>query len=521
MTAGRSERIVNALRQIDGLFTSGRLREAEAQARRLVAENPLSAPAQYMLGITLQSQGRFEQAEPHFARAVTLDARNVSYLLNHGLCLLSMGRVAEAAAQYGKARSAAPSSVEAVWRNGSFLARIGHTEAALAAFARALERAPDGARHAIRLEVLDCLLALGRVEAAREHIERFIGVTPYHARYLCLLSAIGRHDAGSEMFRRVAGELAKPDLAPVDRSDLMVRQGVMLQASGRFDEAFARFTEGKRLLRAPSVTAGFRQEVEARIAAFGRGTLEALAAQYGRSACRPIFVVGLPRSGTTLAAQIVSAHSKAGNAGELETMTYVAARMGRGKPLAQFDAALAELGDTGLADLAALYEGAMRHVVPDRERVVDKMPLNFRFIAEASILFPDARFVNCTRHPADTFMSALQTEMNAAHSYSYDAADYAAYHAAYRRLMAHWHEVLPGRVFDLSYERLVSEPEAAISALLDYLGLGMEEACLHPERNAGAVTTFSRLQVRAGINTSSVARWKPYERHLGPILASL
>ena len=163
----------------------------------------------------------------------------------------------------------------------------------------------------------------------------------------------------------------------------------------------------------------------------------------------------------------------------------------------------------------------MRFVVPGKELAVDKMPLNFRFIAEAAILFRQARFVNCTRHPADTFISALQTEMNAAHSYSYDPADYAAYHHEYRRLMAHWEEVLPGRVFHLAYEQLVADPEPAIASLLGYLGLDMEEACLHPERNAGAVTTFSRLQVRAGINASSVARWKPYERHLTPILDSV
>lgn len=521
MTAGRSERVTLALRHIDGLLARGSLREAEAEARQLVAQNPLAAPAQFMLGITVQSQGRFEQAEPHFARAVTLDGKNVSYLLNYGLCLLSMGRVAEAAVQYGKARSVAPSNVEALWRNGSFLARIGHMEPALAAFAKALERAPDGAKHAIRLEVLDCLLSLGRVDEAKEHIARFINTTPHHARYLCLLSAIDRHDADSGMFGRVQRELSRGDIAPVDRSDLMVRRGVMLQSSNRHDEAFASFTEGKKLLRAPSVTAAFQQEVDARIAAFGRERLAALAERHGRSEYQPIFVVGLPRSGTTLAAQIISAHSQAGNAGELETMTYCAARLGQGRQLGEFGAALDAMGEAGLAGIAALYEATMRYVVPGKERIVDKMPLNFRFIAEASILFPRARFVNCTRHPADTFISALQTEMNAAHSYSYDPADYAAYHAAYRRLMTHWDEALPGRVFHLSYEALVSDPETGIAALLDYLGLPVEEACLHPERNAGAVTTFSRLQVRAGINASSVARWKPYERHLKPILDSL
>lgn len=521
MIASRTERVTLALRHIDSLLARGNLREAEAMARQLVAENPLSAPAQFMLGITVQSQGRFEQAEPHFARAVTLDGKNVGYLLNYGLCLLSMGRVAEAAAQYGKARGVAPSNVEALWRNGSFLARIGHMEQALAAFGKALERAPDSMRHAIRLEVLDCLLSLGRIEEAREHINRFIATTPHHARYLCLLSSIGKHDASSEIFARVERELSRTDLDPVDRSDLMVRRGVMLQESRRHDEAFASFTAGKKQLRAPSVTAAFRQDVEARIAAFDKDRLQTLAVRHGRSDGRPIFVVGLPRSGTTLAAQIISAHSRVGNAGELETMTYCAARLGHGKPPAQIDAALSELGEGGIASIAAVYEGTMRHVVPDKELAVDKMPLNFRFIAEAAILFPQARFVNCTRHPADTFISALQTEMNAAHSYSYDPADYAAYHAAYRRLMAHWDNVLPGRVFHLSYEALVADPEPAIAALLAYLGLDMEDACLHPERNAGAVTTFSRLQVRSGINASSVARWKPYERHLKPILDSL
>ena len=521
MITGGGERVKLALAQIDAALGRGDLATAEALGRRLVAENPLSAPAQFMLGIAIQSQGRFEQAEPHFARAVTLDGRNVGYLLNYGLCLLSMGRVTEAAAQYAKARSVAPSSVDALWRQGSFLARIGHMEAALKQLEQALGRASEQARHDIRLEILDCLLSLGRIAEAEAHIARHIATTPHHARYLCLLSGLGRHDASSEMFQRVGRELARPGLAPLDRSDLMVRRGVMLQQSGRYDEAFASFTEAKRLLRAPSVTPAFTREVDARIAAFTAERLQRLTAQYGRSACRPIFVVGLPRSGTTLAAQIISAHSLASNAGELETLTYVAARLANGRPLAEIEQAAAALGEQGVSALAGLYEDVMRTVVPGKAFAVDKMPLNFRFIAEAAILFPGARFVHCTRHPADTFMSALQTEMNAAHSYSYDPADYAAYHRQYRRLMAHWDQVLPGRVQHLSYEALVADPEPVIGALLDGLDLAREEGCFHPERNAGAVSTFSRLQVRSGITASSVARWRPYERHLTPILDSL
>ncbi|WP_421695382.1 tetratricopeptide repeat-containing sulfotransferase family protein [Aestuariivirga sp.] len=507
MMGSRSQHLREALRQVDDAMARGDLAAAESLARRIVAGNPLAAPAQFSLGIAVQASGRFEQAEPHLARAVTLDGQNTNYRLNYGLCLLSMGRVPEAAVQYGKAREIAPKSFETAWRYGSFQSRIGHMEEALASLEQALAKAPEQARPAIRLDMLECLLSLGRIEDAEQLIARHLESTPFRARYVCLLSSTRKHDADSMMFRMVEQELASSRLSSLDRSDLMIRRGVMLQNSRRFDEAFDSFVAGKKLLKAPSVTAAFTREVEQRIARFDRDSMEQLQARYGRSEYAPIFVLGLPRSGTTLAAQIISAHSRAGNAGELETMTYVAAKF---SGMASEEAASA---------LATLYEKTLRYVVPDKELAVDKMPLNFRFIAEAAILFPKARFVHCTRHAADTFISALQTEMNAAHSYSYDPADYAAYHKQYRRLMEHWGQVLPGRVFDLSYERLVIEPEPTINALLDYLGLDPEEACFHPERNKGAVATFSRLQVRLGINTGSVARWKPYERHLGPILA--
>ncbi|MFM8746381.1 MAG: sulfotransferase [Aestuariivirga sp.] len=521
MMAGRGEQLTLALSNIEELAARGQLARAEALARQLVAANPLVAAAHFTLGIVLQSAGRFELAEPALARAVTLNGRNIDYVLNYGLCLLLMGRVAEAAPLYERALALEPRGFQAIWRYGSFEARLGHMEEALRRYESALARAPEAARHAIRLDILEALLSLGRVEEALRRIAHEFAATPYKARYLCLKASAGRHEAGSELDRDIARLLESPGLAPEERSDLMIRQGVMLQASGRHDDAFATMLAAKKLLKAPAVTPAFTAEVEARMAAFTPERVQRLIARHGRSRFRPIFVVGLPRSGTTLAAQILSSHSKAGNAGELETMTYAAAKLADGRPLAEIEAALERMGDAKIDAIASLYEQAMGFVVPGRERPVDKMPLNFRFVAEASILFPGARFVHCTRHPADTFMSAFQTEMNPAHSYSYDPADYAAYHRQYRRLMAHWHSALPGRVFHLSYETLVTEPEPAIRALLDFAGLGFEAACLEPERNPAAVTTFSRLQVRSGINAASVGRWRPYEKHLRPILESM
>jgi tetratricopeptide (TPR) repeat protein len=518
MTLGASGQAAQALRDIEALLGRGQLAQAEALARRLVAAQPLLAAAHYMLGIVLQSAGRFELAEPCLARALTLDERNIDYLLNYGLCLLSMGRVTEAAPHYERALGLQPRNFVTPWRMGSFRARIGHVEVAIALFDTALQKAPESARSQIRLEKTECLLSLGRVEEARQIMQRDLRDSPNRARLLCLLSTTSREDAGSALYGDICAEIQRPGLQLRDRSDLMIRKGVMLQASKRHDEAFATWIDAKKLLRAPSVTDAFAREVDERIEAFTRERIEALVARYGRSRFRPIFVVGLPRSGTTLAAQILSAHSLSGNAGELETFTYVAAMLAGGRPLREMAATLDGLGPAKVEALARVYEQSIDYVVGGQARPVDKMPLNFRFLAEITMLFPEARIVHCTRHPADTFLSALQTEMNLAHAYSYDPAAYARYYQDYERLMAHWNTVLPGRVARLSYEELVTSPEPAIRALLAAVDLPFEEACLYPERNTAAVSTFSRLQVRAGINAASIGRWKPYAAHLAPIL---
>ena len=129
-------------------------------------------------------------------------------------------------------------------------------------------------------------------------------------------------------------------------------------------------------------------------------------------------------------------------------------------------------------------------------------------LPEIAILFPDARFIDCTRHPGDTFISAIQTEMNEAHSYSYDPQDFALYHHHHRRLMQHWKQALPGRIFDLGYEELVTDPRGVVGELLAFLGLPWQEACLSPGANASTVRTFSRLQVKSAIHAGSVGRWK-------------
>jgi hypothetical protein len=258
--------------------------------------------------------------------------------------------------------------------------------------------------------------------------------------------------------------------------------------------------------------------VDERIGTFSAETIARLSALYGTPDASPVFVIGLPRSGTTLVSEILAAHDAIGNIGEIETMTWIAAKLRGTHKLAEMESALAEQGPGKVRALARQYLDVAARLANPKPRSVDKMPNNFLYVGEIAILFPGARFIDCTRHPGDIFISAVQTEMNQAHSYSYEPRAFARHHAAQRRLMRHWRQALPGRIFDLEYERLVTEPRAVVEELLAFLGLSWQEDCLSPGANSSTVRTFSRLQVRSAIHAGSVGRWKPYAPWLGPIL---
>lgn len=518
MTASPKPNLKEKLSLIERLLSRGDLATAEAVARQLQQAYLRRAEANHALGKILTLKGRPELAEPVLIRAVDSEKSNADYRLELGQCLLMMGRVAEAAEQHERARALAPSSPGVNWKYGTYLLSVGRGEEALAAFRVALEKASAADQPRIHLDIVECLLALGRPEEAEAEIRAKLPSTPFRSRYVVLLSQAAKGDAASPVFRLIEQELADPRLPPRARSDLMLRKGSLLEKSGHHEEALRCWLDAKALLKAPPRGAELGRIVDERVAAFPAERIARLSQAYGTPGVAPIFVVGLPRSGTTLLSEILAAHEAVGNAGEIETMTYIAAQMRGSFALVRMEENLATLGPEKVRGLAQLYRDAVSLLVPDKPVSVDKMPNNFLYVAEIAALFPQARFIDCTRHPADIFVSAVQTEMNEAHSYSYDPADFALYHRHQRRLMRHWHEALPGRIFDLSYEELVTTPREVIGRLLAFLGLPWQEACLSPGENRSTVRTFSRLQVRSAIHAGSVGRWRNYAKGLGPLL---
>ena len=236
----------------------------------------------------------------------------------------------------------------------------------------------------------------------------------------------------------------------------------------------------------------------------------------------PVFIVGMPRSGTTLVEQILDSHSQVFGAGELtlteNTDVALCTRTGQRK---NYPLYLSDTTQQMLNDAANRHLEKLKALAPDAARVLDKMPHNFRYLGLIELLFPRARVIQCARDPLDTCLSIYSHDFNGMHGYSTDLAWLGQYFLEYQALMDHWIQVLTIPILVVNYEDIVVDQERMTRKLVEFCGLPWEEQCLHFYRNKRSVNTFSYDQVRRPIYNKSVARWRHYEGYLGPLKRAL
>ncbi|MGI0134347.1 MAG: sulfotransferase family protein, partial [Candidatus Micrarchaeaceae archaeon] len=237
---------------------------------------------------------------------------------------------------------------------------------------------------------------------------------------------------------------------------------------------------------------------------------------------RPIFILGMPRSGSTLVEQMLAAHPQINPGGELPYMLGTAREIGaawesrKDRFLIDDQAVIADLRrgvDTYTRLTGALHD--------DGHRFTDKLPGNFQFLGLAHLMFPNAKFINAHRDPIDTCLSCYKKLFQSSVPYSFNLVELGEYYKLYEGLMKHWHAVLPGQILDVEYETLLENPEQELRRILAFCELEFDPACLAFHKVERAVTTASVLQVRKPIYKDSVNRWKKYESHLGPLLQTL
>ncbi|HET9444742.1 MAG TPA: sulfotransferase [Steroidobacteraceae bacterium] len=357
----------------------------------------------------------------------------------------------------------------------------------------------------------------GKQAQARALYEKILALQPNNrvalARYAGVQKVAGPNDP---LIARLRAAIMDRDTSLADRADLGFALGRALDSVGAWDGAFTAYAAANRHSRESAAPGtgiydrrGHERLIDELIATFRPGL--PVAAQHPQST-RPLFICGMFRSGSTLAEQILAAHSRVAAGGELAFLPAVIRT-----ELAPFPATMATLPQTKLDALATRYLEMLAQVFPRGDRVTDKRPDNFLYIGLIKSLFPDAKIVHTLRDPLDNCLSIYFLHLDHSMSYALDLADIAHYYVQYRRLMAHWKALYGADIFDLDYDALVREPRTAIERLTQFCGLEWEEACMSFEQTARAVKTASVWQVREPLYQRSSGRWRNYAAHIAPL----
>ena len=494
---------------------------AEAGYRRALALRPDYAEAHMNLGILLARSGRDSEAEGSYRTAVASDPDSLAARLQLARYLRRVGRPEQALKALREATALRPDHAEAQNDLGRCLVEFGRSEEALGPYRRAVDIRADFAEAHFNLGV--CLQSLGRFDEAVAAHQRALALRPDLAEAHYNLSLIARERGGDDEVRRLEALLAAPDLAEEARVNASFALAAILQARGETDRAFAHYRQGNELKARSQPFDGARyvDYVDRLMVTFDAAFFASYAGSETVSDL-PIFIVGMPRSGTTLVEQILASHPEVHGAGELEDIRRMVGdlpdRLGGG---ARFPECAHGIGDELAGALAGEYLECLRRRSPDARRVTDKMTGNYLRLGLIARLLRGARVIHCHRDPLDTCLSCYFQNFANGLSFSYDLGHLGLVYRQYERLMAHWREVLPLPILDLRYEDLIADQEAASRRIVAFCDLPWDESCLRFHEENRQVRTASFWQVRQPLYASSVGRWRAFAEHIGPLFEAL
>ncbi|HXA37624.1 MAG TPA: sulfotransferase [Phenylobacterium sp.] len=499
----------------EALF-AGRVAEAETLLRAHLTRHLDDAAATRMLAEVYLQQARYGDAEILFARALDLDPSHDGARFGYADALFRQQKASQALVEVERLMAAAPQDPAYLNLLAACLALVGEDARVIAIYEGLVADYPRQPR--LWLNFGHTLRAVGRREDAVAAYKRSLELAPglgdaYWSLANLKVAALGPADEAAML-----AALRRADLSADDRLHLHYALGKALEDRGEHPAAFEHYAKGAALRRAETpYDAAETTAVLHRAERLFTADFFAERAGAGSPSRAPIFIVGLPRSGSTLVEQILASHSQVEGTMELPDLGIIARGFG-----ASYPEALARLDAAALAALGERYIETTRvHRRQGRAFFIDKMPNNFQHVGLIQLMLPHARIIDARRHPLGSGFSAFKQHFAQGQSFSYDLGDIGLYYRDYVVWMDHVDAVLPGRVHRVIYEDLVQDTEAQVRSLLAYCGLPFEAACLRFHENGRAVRTVSSEQVRRPIFRDGLEQWRAYEVWLDPLKAAL
>lgn len=503
------------------LRACGQLDAAVASGQRAIKIRPEFAEAHNNLGIALKELGRLDDAVCSYRRAIEIKPDFVEAHNHLGTALNELEQFDMAMSSYLRALEIRPDFAEAHNNLGCVLKELGRLEEAAECFNRALEIDPMCIEAMIGIGQL--FMIKGDIAKAEGVYRKALAIKSDNLGALLQIVHLGKVKTGDQNLAALvsladASQQNKLHLSPQEAIQLDFALGKGFDDVGDYDQAFHYFLEGCRLKRATCHYDANEtsRHVSAIMQIFDQPTLERLSGA-GNDSSVPIFVLGMPRSGTTLVRTIITSHPDAFGAGELTDLMNIINREAS-QPRESFPYNVIGLDQEKLGLWASEYVGGLSARAPEAKRITDKLPANFLAVGLIHLMLPNAKIIHVRRNPIDTCLSCFMQLFSSPQEHTYDLEELSRYYADYARLMEHWRKVLPAGAFlDVQYEDIVADQEKQSRLLIDYCGLSWRDACLDFHQSKQRVYTASVAQVRKPIYKSSVERWRNYEKFLGSL----
>ena len=535
-------------------FHLKRYKEATEMFVRTAQLDPKQFDVWVQLGQSCEASGEMEHAVKSYEKALELQPESIDVLQKIGTCLLKVQQWEAAGEMFYRLIKLNPDDQGVINNFGITMTRMFRYEQLVdilepIALNKPLDLAPN---YYLGLAYME----QGEIDSALRFFDRVLKVHVNHVESNAAVAAIyylkGQHDEAlkciqplvkkhpdevivaltyasigakfgdnDQVINLLKRHIKNTKIENITRGKILATLGMAYEKMGDFDQAFKYIEQGNKLYPNKFDRNNYTKSIELLESIFTKESIKTLPSS-GCESNQPVFIVGMPRSGTTLIEQILASHSHVFGAGELKYIQNYCIELhnkrinGKGYPQSTTD-----VSPDDLSTLAKRYLAHLTRLSGGSDRVTDKMPSNFQYVGLIHQLFPNAKIIHVTRNPMDTCMSCYSYFFGGALHFAYDLSDLGFYYRSYERVMRLWNKVLPDKILNVSYEELVKNQESETRKMLAFCDLPWEENCLSFHKTTRVVATASTDQVREPIHTGAIEKWKRYEKHLGELIASL